>query len=432
MSKLDALLQEAEEQQQQRKVLLPQGARRGAVSIRTDLRGALSLVSRVSADEDRADLRWQLAHGRIRQQVDRAVRMLDELLRDMMDMDPSPGRTTTAAPPAGHRARSRALLRELCHGYGYGYGYGYDVAADDSHDASPSASAARARPGYCARTLRELCYDTEDFLDDFSSALSVDRRRRPPALTTRVRGPPFLFPSARNWWAMAKAAHRVRRELSDVELGATEATMRLVAELDTSNSNPRTAVQDAAVASVLPAVEEDVPRRPRPPPVLVPVPAAAVVGVDGQRDELARMLLMGGEGGDGEEAAASERQVVAIVGDAGTGKTTLAHEVYRAIGGHFDCRAWVSASENRSWQSVLVDILGQVKDPRSGGGRFGFFCKDDEKLITALEHKRCLLSDWSNFLKFNQIYTNNISISCLYINRFTMNKINCIHIHTEI
>ena len=82
--------------------------------------------------------------------------------------------------------------------------------------------------------------------------------------------------------------------------------------------------------------------------------------------------------------------MVAIVGDIGTGKTMLAHEVYCAIGGHFDYRAWVSASESRIWQSVLADILGQVKDPRSGGGGFAFFCKDDEKHIyRSLEHKRC-------------------------------------------
>lgn len=191
VSKLDALLPQEveEEEQQQHRNVVPRGARRAAASIRTDLVGALSFVSKVSADEDRADLCWQLAHGGIRQQVDRAVRVLEELLweMDMDDPTPGPGRTTTAAAQAsGHRARSRAL-RELCHGHGYGYSV---AAGDSSLDASTSAAATRA-PGYCARTLRELCYDTEDFLDDFLLALPVDRtmkQKRPPAPTTRGRG----------------------------------------------------------------------------------------------------------------------------------------------------------------------------------------------------------------------------------------------------
>lgn len=131
------------------------------------------------------------------------------------------------------------------------------------------------------------------------------------------------------------------------------------------------------------ALEEDDPRRPLSVPVLVPE-AAALVGVNGQRDELARMLLVGEESGDA--AAAAERQVVVIVGDAGMGKTTLAHEVYRAVGRHFRRRAWVSASENRSWKSILADILGQVKEPSDGG------LDDDEGLIyKSLEHRRYIV-----------------------------------------
>jgi polynucleotide 5'-kinase involved in rRNA processing len=133
---------------------------------------------------------------------------------------------------------------------------------------------------------------------------------------------------------MATAARRVHRKLSDVELVATETTKRLVADRVLNTSSPRKK-----------ALEEDDPRRPLSVPVLVPE-AAALVGVNGQRDELARMLLVGEESGDA--AAAGERQVVVIVGDAGMGKTTLAHEVYRAVGRHFRRRAWVSASENRS------------------------------------------------------------------------------------
>jgi hypothetical protein len=62
VSKLDdLLLQEVEEEEQQHlRNVVPRGARRAAASIRTDLVGALSFVSKVSSDEDQADLCWQL------------------------------------------------------------------------------------------------------------------------------------------------------------------------------------------------------------------------------------------------------------------------------------------------------------------------------------------------------------------------------------
>jgi hypothetical protein len=54
--------------------------------------------------------------------------------------------------------------------------------------------------------------------------------------------------------------------------------------------------------------------------------------------------------------------VISIVGAVGSGKTTLATEIYNSseIKGYFDCRAWVSASENLT--DVLRSILEQTNN----------------------------------------------------------------------
>jgi shikimate kinase len=57
-----------------------------------------------------------------------------------------------------------------------------------------------------------------------------------------------------------------------------------------------------------------------------------------------------------------ELKVVAIVGSGGLGKTTLAMEVYRRIGGDFHCRASVSVSRTLDLEKLLKDILSQIDE----------------------------------------------------------------------
>ncbi|CAO2152410.1 unnamed protein product [Urochloa humidicola] len=54
-------------------------------------------------------------------------------------------------------------------------------------------------------------------------------------------------------------------------------------------------------------------------------------------------------------------KLVAIHGPAGVGKTTLAQEVYRQIGGEFECRAFVRASGMPDTRWLLRSIISQIQ-----------------------------------------------------------------------
>lgn len=337
VSKLDALLPQEveEEEQQQHRNVVPRGARRAAASIRTDLVGALSFVSQGLGGRGpgrpvlAAGARRNSPAGRPRRACARGAPLGDGHGRpDSWSRPNDDGgsagvrapREVQGAPGAVPWSRlriQRGGRRQLPRRVDFGGG---DTGARVLREDAPGAL---LRHGRLPRRFLARAPRGQD--DEAEAPAGADDARA---------GAPFLFPSVRNSWAMATAARRVHRKLSDVELVATETTKRLVADRVLNTSSPRKK-----------ALEEDDPRRPLSVPVLVPE-AAALVGVNGQRDELARMLLVGEESGDA--AAAAERQVVVIVGDAGMGKTTLAHEVYRAVGRHFRRRAWVSASENRS------------------------------------------------------------------------------------
>lgn len=116
-----------------------------------------------------------------------------------------------------------------------------------------------------------------------------------------------------------------------------------------------------------------------------------LVGVHGPRDELVRLL------DDGEERI----KVVSVVGAGGLGKTTLANQVYRNIGDRFDCKSFVSLSQNPDIGMIFRTMLCQVKKDEcelAGSG-------DTEQLINELR----------DFLQ-DKRYLNKITLSCLLMN----------------
>ncbi|KAL5204827.1 hypothetical protein ABZP36_009698 [Zizania latifolia] len=109
----------------------------------------------------------------------------------------------------------------------------------------------------------------------------------------------------------------------------------------------------------------------------------SLVGIDGPREDIIKLV------DDGEK----RMKVVSIIGSGGSGKTTLANQVYQKIGEKFDCKAFVSVSQNPDMGMVFRTILYQVKKDEVDRIRSG----DKEQVINELR----------GFLK-NQRYYNGI------------------------
>lgn len=78
--------------------------------------------------------------------------------------------------------------------------------------------------------------------------------------------------------------------------------------------------------------------------------ATSLVGIENPKKELINRLVDEGQ----------QLKVVPILGFGGLGKTTLANEVYREIGGQFSCKAFVSISQKPNIAMLLSRVLSQL------------------------------------------------------------------------
>ena len=146
---------------------------------------------------------------------------------------------------------------------------------------------------------------------------------RTPSTRSSRYGRRALFSSFRgagNRWAVKKVTLRAAFKLGAIRASAKAASKRL-----REGQTTGTALAAASANDVPPDTEEEEVSHRRPPPAA----PAGLVGLYGQRDRLAEMLLS-------REAEEKVLKAVAIVGNDGMGKTTLAHEVFRTIGASFD------------------------------------------------------------------------------------------------
>ncbi|CAO2144709.1 unnamed protein product [Urochloa humidicola] len=197
--------------------------------------------------------------------------------------------------------------------------------------------------------VRDVAYDIEDCVDDFTHRLGVQPRGEGPIVNLR-----------RAWYTMTTlwARRNIANKIIDLKNRAQEVGER----------RTRYGVQDPKENSEFASgIKPSGPPRPYTIDNLQP-PAPQLVGTTepvGQEEAIAKhgQWLIDSENGV---------RVLAIVGFGGLGKTTMALALQRRFGEKFDSRAWVQASQKLNLPSLLRGILKQVmpqQDPEGKGGR---------------------------------------------------------------
>jgi ATPase subunit of ABC transporter with duplicated ATPase domains len=197
------------------------------------------------------------------------------------------------------------------------------------------------------RQVQEMSYDIEDCIDDFMHRAGQNNTVDSAGLIHRV---------IRQLKAL-RARHQIASQIQNLKARVEDASKRRMRyKLD------ERAFQSSTTTAIDPRL-----------PSLYAEPDG-LVGIDQPRDELVRLLM------EGEGASVQQLKVISIVGPGGLGKTTLANEVYRRLEGQFECRAFVSLSQQPDVKKILRNILSQVSMQELSNMEMW----DEEKLINAI------------------------------------------------
>ncbi|CAO2142419.1 unnamed protein product [Urochloa humidicola] len=207
--------------------------------------------------------------------------------------------------------------------------------------------------------IREVSYDVEDITDVYMLRME------------RQQGFRTLVEKAKDFVGTLKTRHQTAKQIEDLKRRSKKISDRLGSIAASSSSRYSVPLADC------------------PPPELHgDATTTILVGVDGPRDEVAKLLLMGEE-----PESVARLAVLSILGTAGIGKTTLAQLIFRVTEPYFGCRAWVSVSRKPKWKNILMGILRQVEDPHRGDGGSSSDSERDliRKIKQSLQRKRYLL-----------------------------------------
>lgn len=196
--------------------------------------------------------------------------------------------------------------------------------------------------------VREMSYDIEDCIDEYTRQLRHGRPQRPGG-----NGIMGFFHGYVQKVKDLVGRHEIAEQIQELKARIVEAGHRRKRyKLDSAVNCKSNHV--VPIDRRLPALFAEL---------------DALVGIDRPRDEIIKLL------DDGEQ----RMKVVSIVGSGGLGKTTLANQVYQKIGEQFDCKAFVSLSQHPDMEMIFQTILYQVND-EVGRIRSG----DKEQVISEL------------------------------------------------
>ncbi|WVZ90775.1 hypothetical protein U9M48_037043 [Paspalum notatum var. saurae] len=229
------------------------------------------------------------------------------------------------------------------------------------------------------RQVQEMSYDIEDCIDEFMHRVGYDSTTDSAGLVHR------MVQRLKTLWARHQIASQIKELKTRVE-DANNRRMRYKLDEHTFQSSTRTAIDPR-----LPSLYAD---------------PDGLVGIDQPRDDLVRMLM------EGEGASVQQLKVISIVGPGGLGKTTLVNEVYHRLEGQFQCRAFVSLTQQPDVKKILRNILYQVGRQECANMETW----DEEKIINAI---RDFLQSKTYLIVIDDIWSTQAwkTIKCaLYVN----------------
>ncbi|XP_015697609.1 disease resistance protein RGA5-like [Oryza brachyantha] len=220
-----------------------------------------------------------------------------------------------------------------------------------------------------ASEIRELAYDMEDAIDLFTCRAEHDQ----PAAA--AMGAKRIVLKILRKARRIHHRHRLAKQMDHLQVLANEAYMRhkrykLEQDDDTASSSSSSMVIDPR----LPALY---------------VEAEKLMGIEGPSNEIIEQLVGGEPAGTKQQ-----RRVVAVVGSGGSGKTTLARQVFERISSQFSCAAFVSVSRKPNVSNILRELLSRIWSNHHGSsGAIDLY--SDEQLIdrlrACLENERYLV-----------------------------------------
>ncbi|BAF27936.2 disease resistance protein RGA5-like [Oryza sativa Japonica Group] len=208
--------------------------------------------------------------------------------------------------------------------------------------------------------MHELAYDMEDSIDLFSYCIDHE-----PVSTTM--GVKRVILKILRKLKKIHHRHKFAKQMHQLQVLANEAY----------NRQKRYKLEEGSSSNSF--VEID----PRLPALYVEV--QKLVGIEGPSKEIIEQLI-------GEEPT-WHRRVVSVVGSGGSGKTTLAKQVYERIRGQFSCAAFVSVSQKPNINNLLRELLSRIGSNSESLGARELYSDQQliDKLRACLENERYLV-----------------------------------------
>ncbi|XP_062198007.1 disease resistance protein RGA5-like [Phragmites australis] len=178
--------------------------------------------------------------------------------------------------------------------------------------------------------VMDMAFDIEDSIDGFIHQVGDDANTGDAGFIAKIR----------HYVSELRARHHFTNQIQELKTRVIQVSERRKRyKTDEGSSRSRCVAVDPRVTALY-------------------TDAGNLVGIDGPTDELISLL---------EERGCASLQclrVVSIVGFGGLGKTTVANEVYRKLGGQYNFKAFVSVSQRPDLLKLLNRIISKVGMPQ--------------------------------------------------------------------